>query len=132
MKTFSDLVSSRKAWIDGVLKPWCRQASRKDLLDADVEWLDLAGKVPAEKTLWKWAWGRFPELIHEELGIEETMEVEVTLKDGRSFVGFPDARKSVRGQLFLWLRATVGQVEGEAGPFSIDDVSSVTKRRHDD
>lgn len=132
MSTFDDLVSLRKAWISDVLTPWCKQACRADLLKAEPEWLDIAGKVPTEKTLWVWAWSRFPELVHESLGIEETTEVEVRLKDGRSFIGFPDSRRSVRGQLVVWLRAMIGQTEGEAGPFSIDDIDWVQKRQYDD
>ena len=131
MNTFEDLVFSRKAWIDDVLKPWCMRACRGDLLKAEPEWLDIAGKVPAEKTLWPWAWSRFPELVHESLGIEETTEVEVRLKDGRSFTGFPDSRKSLRGQLVMWLRPMIGQAEGEVGPFSIDEIESVHKRPFD-
>mgnify|MGYP000942299374 CR=1 FL=1 len=95
MSSFSELVASRKAWLADVLQPWCRAALRKDLLLAEQEWIDIAGKVDAEKTLWRWAWSRFPELVHESLGIEETTEVVVTLKTGmnaseeelRAFVG---------------------------------------------
>src|SRR5580704_17394105 len=102
MHTFADLVSSRKAWLANVLVPWCRQAAVKDLRLAELEWGDIAGKVDPAKTLWYWAWSRFPDLEHGELvGIDETREVQVTLRDGRTIAGFPDARQSVEGQLVL-------------------------------
>ena len=132
MKTFEELVASRKSWISEVLRPWCLRASRTQLRKADVEWLDIAGKVPTEKTLWVWAWSRFPSLVHESLGIEETLEVLVELRDGRKFRGFPDARQSLQGDLFVW-----GQYENsecgssELGPFSIDDIVSVRSKSNE-
>ncbi|MFO0917863.1 MAG: hypothetical protein U0872_06050 [Planctomycetaceae bacterium] len=83
MSSFAELVTSRKAWINDVLAPWCRTAQRKDLLLAEQEWTDIAGKVDPESTLWRWAWSRFPELVHESLGIDESSEVAVALKSGR-------------------------------------------------
>ena len=129
MSSFEVLVASRKDWIEQVLKPWCQTAAKTELLKADVEWLDIAGKVPPEKTLWVWAWSRFPELVHESLGIEETSEVEVRLNDGRVIVGFPDSRLSVRGNLFIWGAETPGAPSGQMGPYSIDHVISVKKSK---
>jgi hypothetical protein len=127
-KSFENLVASRKDWINQILKPWCVSATRKDLLKCEPDWIDIAGKVDPDKTLWLWAWSRFPELIHDTLGIEETSEVEVDLCDGRSFSGFPDARKSMRGQLFLWGRAGDSESHGELGPISIDEIVSVRRK----
>lgn len=127
MSSFEQLVASRKDWIEQMLKPWCQQAAKAELLKADVEWLDIAGKVPPEKTLWVWAWSRFPELVHESLGIEETSEVEVRLNDGRVITGFPDSRLTVRGNLFIWGTETAGAPSGQLGPYSIDHVVSVKK-----
>ncbi len=123
---FADLVLSRKTWLTDVLQPWCRTASRKDLLLAEQEWTDIAGKVDAEKTLWRWAWSRFPELVHESLGIEETSEVIVTLKNGQEIRGFPDARQSLRGMLVVLTADEQGR-NADAGPWSIDEVTLIRR-----
>ena len=123
MNSFDELVLARKGWINNVLRPWCQRARRADLLKAEPDWLDIAGKVAPEKTLWLWAWSRFPELVHESLGIEETSSVSIKLKDGRTVHGFPDARKSLRGQLVI----CVDDQTKESGPFSIDDITSVRR-----
>ncbi len=129
MHTFADLVSSRRAWLADVLTPWCRQAALKDLRLAELEWSDIAGKVDPAKTLWYWAWSRFPELVHSELvGIDETREVQVTLRDGRSVTGFPDARQSVQGELVLIGRDPVDfHRSAEHGPFSLDEIAAVDR-----
>jgi hypothetical protein len=127
MTSFEELVTSRKRWLNDVLKPWCQQARRADLIKAEPDWVDIAGKVDPNKTLWAWAWSRFPELVHESLGIEETAEVEVTLKDGRKLQGYPDSRKSQRGQLIVCGYDAVAAKSTEFGPFSIDDVESVRR-----
>lgn len=93
MNSFDELVASRKNWLNEILKPWCQAVRRSDLLKAEPDWVDIAGKVDPTKTLWLWAWSRFPELVHESLGIEETSEVQVELRDGRVVCGFPDARQ---------------------------------------
>ena len=67
MQTFADLVASRRAWIDDVLKPWCAQAPVLQLKLAELEWLDIAGKVDPESTLWAWAWSRFPARVNADL-----------------------------------------------------------------
>jgi hypothetical protein len=126
MPTFDELVASRKTWIADVLQPWCRAAPRKDLLLAEQDWVDIAGKVDPEMTLWRWAWSRFPDLVHESLGIEETSEVEVRLRDGTVIRGFPDSRQSRRGMLALVTSNDQGRYR-EAGPYSLDDVSSVRR-----
>jgi len=127
MPTFDELAVSRIEWIDSVLKPWCRQASFKELLKAEQEWGDVAGRVDPEASLWTWAWSRFPDLVHEGMsGVNETNEVQVTLKDGTTIVGFPDARQSTRGRLVLLCRCESRQSEA-SGPHSIDDVASVAR-----
>jgi len=128
MTSFADLAASRRAWIDQVLQPWCRQAARKDLRLAELEWTDIAGKVDPDTTLWAWAWSRFPDLVQPELSrIDETHAVSLTLRDGRQFTGFPDARQSQQGQLVLLTRAGADARLTEAGPFSIDDIASVQR-----
>jgi hypothetical protein len=123
MPSFDELAASRRRWIAEVLQPWCREASRKDLLRAAMEWGDIAGRVDEKATLWTWAWGRFPELVYEGLsGVNETREVQVTLKTGETWVGFPDARQSTEGRLVL---VSADRSLGQFGPFSIDDIARV-------
>ena len=124
-RTFEDLAASRREWIQSVLRPWCQRANRKQLLQADLEWFDIAGRADAHATLWTWAWERFPALVHDSLpGVNETHAVTVTLKDGHCVRGFPDGRRSLKGQLILV--AMRPATAGETGPFSIDDISDVT------
>lgn len=127
MTIFAELVASRKAWLADVLTPWCRAASVKDLRLAELEWIDIAGKVDPEKTLWFWAWSRFPDLVHDELAsIDETRPVTVRLQDGREFTGYPDARNSKQGQLVLLGRdKTNPRRMEEHGPFSLDEISEI-------
>jgi hypothetical protein len=125
-QSFEELVASRRAWITEVLEPWCRQALRADLLKAEAEWGDIAGRVDELATLWTWAWSRFPALVQRGVrGIDETRPVRVELHDGRRYVGYPDARASVKGRLVLL--AARGDAPGfeESGPFSIDDIARV-------
>jgi hypothetical protein len=131
--TFDELVASRRIWIEEVLKPWCRRASIAELKRAELEWADVAGRVDPQSTLWTWAWGRFPELVHEPLaGVDETHEVQVTLKSGDQYVGYPDNRKSRGGRLVLSSRE-----EGparrlvERGPWPIDEIAAVTRVREE-
>jgi hypothetical protein len=122
MMSFEEMIDSRKSWIETVLRPWCQQATLKDLKRAEQEWLDIGGKVAPEMTLWTWAWERFPILTHDGLtGVNETTEVTVSLKDGRQVTGFPDGRKSVQGKLVL-IESESGR---ESGPFIIDEVEAV-------
>ena len=126
--TFEALVASRRGWIADVLKPWCQRAPRAALRLAELEWTDIAGKVTPEKSLWAWAWGRFPDLVHPELnGIDESSAVTVTLKSGDQTTGYPDARESEQGQLVLVCRDPVTGRTNNAGPFSIDDIDSVVR-----
>ena len=128
MHTLAEIVASRRDWIDSVLKPWCRAAARAELLAAEQEWADLAGRADPNKTLWPWAWSRFAALYVEGLaGIEESFEVEIALRDGSKYAGFPDARRSRSGELLLVSMGDHGQSR-EAGPFSIDDVAAVERR----
>ena len=127
MATFDELVASRRKWIEEVLKPWCAAAARADLMKAHVEWADIAGKVDPDATLWTWAWGRFPALVHEGMaGVNETREVRVIFRDRTEVSGFPDARQSRLGRLVLLARSSeTGRHDIESGPHSIDDVASV-------
>jgi len=123
MKTFDELVASRRRWLDEVLKPWCQSANRQDLIRAALEWGDLAGRVDEDATLWSWAWSRFPALVHEGLSVvNETKAVRVTLKTGEVHTGFPDARESKNGQLVLIPAASA---RDPLGPFSLDDIERV-------
>ncbi len=121
MQTFQELVSSRRTWIDEVLKPWCATAKRIDLILAEQEWLNLAGQAAPELTLWLWAWNRFPELCAEGLQtINETREIVIETCQGSKYSGFPDARESRQGELVLV------QVNGAmTAPILIDDILAV-------
>ncbi|REJ89855.1 MAG: hypothetical protein DWQ45_25400 [Planctomycetota bacterium] len=119
MTTFDELVGSRREWIETVLKPWCRIAPRKELLKAEQEWPNLAGRVDPERTLWLWAWGRFPALVADGLhGIDETHQVVVARQGGGSLAGYPDARESRQGRLVL---------HGDASPIDLDEIVSVER-----
>ena len=121
--SFEDLAAARRDWIESVLRPWCRQATHQQLKQADLEWHDFAGRVDAQATLWTWAWERFPAIVHEDLpGVNETHEVTVRLQDGRTVTGFPDNRRSLKGQLVLV--ATAGDEE-DHGPFSLDEIAEI-------
>lgn len=127
--TFPTLIESRRRWIDDVLKPWSVRAVRKDLVLAELEWKDIAGRADPEATLWTWAWSRFPDLVHPQLpGVNETYEVRVTLKGGDTVVGYPDGRQSKQGRLWLVCRSNdaTPRIE-DAGPFSIDDIAKVER-----
>lgn len=125
--SFSELIESRKGWISSVLVPWCHTAMRSQLRLAEMEWTDIAGKVAPEKTLWFWAWSRFPELVHHELqGIDETFSVRVILKTGSEFIGHPDARESTQGSLVLIGKGETGKLE-RLGPYSIDDIALIQR-----
>src|SRR6476660_3160488 len=117
MTTFSDLVASRRAWLHDVLIPWCRVASRPDLLRAEPEWTDIAGKIAPERSLWLWAWSRFPALHVEGLGgLEESWPVRVQLRDGAAFTGYPDNRASERGRLVILTDS------GPTEPIAVDEI----------
>lgn len=126
MKTFVELVQSRRHWIDSVLRPWCRAAPRAELVKAEAEWEDIAGRAAPEFTLWLWAWERFPVLYVEGMrGVEETYPVRVTLTDGTKVEGYPDSKQSRRGQLFI------SQEDGSiAGPFAVDAIAAIERRGH--
>ncbi len=129
VNSFVDLVASRRAWIEEVLKPWCRGASLADLKRAELEWADLAGRIDPQATLWTWAWSRFPDLVHEQLaGVDETHEVRVTLKDGAAYAGYPDNRKSKVGRLVLSsTEAEPTRRLVERGPWPIDEIAAVKR-----
>ena len=131
MRTFPDLVASRKAWLADVLAPWCAHASVRDLRRAELEWVDIAGKVDADKTLWYWAWSRFPALVNADLlAIDEARRVTVTLHDGRAFTGFPDSRQSQKGELVLVGRVPVdSRRHEEYGPYSLDEIAAIVEAR---
>ena len=125
--TFDELLTSRRTWINDVLRSWCVRATRKELRVAERDWHDLAGRVDPEATLWAWAWSRFPNLVHPELSrIDETRRITITLRDGSKFAGYPDGRQSHQGQLVLVDRSAANpREEIEHGPFSMDDVADV-------
>ena len=128
MASFEDLVASRKDWIEKVLKPWCVSAPLADLRKAHVEWTDIAGKAAPEMTLWSWAWSRFPAIVHDGLkGVDETHEVRVSLKDGRTVIGYPDARESELGRLVLVVRSASGRYDEESGPLLIDEIEQIDR-----
>lgn len=123
MSSFADLVQSRRNWIDNVLRPWCRQATRADLLRAEAEWSDIAGRAAPEFTLWQWAWERFEVLCVEGLtGVDETYPVRVVLREGTVVTGYPDARRSQRGELYL-----LQSDGGTAGPLPIDTIAEIER-----
>jgi hypothetical protein len=126
---FAELVASRREWIENVLKPWCRSASLVDLKRAELEWSDIAGRADPKATLWTWAWGRFPVLIHDQLaGVNETNEVRVTLRNGKTLTGYPDNRKTEGGRLVLLLAPSdATSKSGESEPLSIDDITAVER-----
>ena len=122
MPTYQELAASRRTWIDDVLIDWCHRANRAELMKAEGDWVNIAGQVDPEKTLWTWAWSRFPALVPPDLdGLDEAREVLVQLADGRAFTGYADSRNSRRGELHLL--CTNGE---EVGPLSIDDVADVS------
>src|SRR5712691_9605368 len=125
--TFAELVASRQKWIEEVLKPWCRAAPRKELVQAEQDWPDIAGQVDARATLWVWAWSRFAGLVHDGLpGIDETHLVRITTRDGRVLEGYPDNRESQHGQLRVLCESPPGSGRQElSDPISIDDVVTV-------
>jgi hypothetical protein len=124
VESFEQLAASRRQWINEVLMPWCRQASLRDLREAEHDWMNIAGRVDPAMTLYTWAWSRFPVLIHDGMaGLNETQEVRVELCNGEIVVGYPDARESCRGQLVLAAATDVGF--DQLGPFSIDEIAAV-------
>lgn len=129
MTTFPDLIASRQTWIDSVLRPWCQQATLKDLKLAEQEWLNLAGKVDPEGTLWAWAWSRFPGLVNTELWkIDETHPIRIELTNGQSFTGYPDGRQSQHGSLVMVCPDPESPRRSkEAGPFKLDELKSVVQ-----
>ena len=122
MTTFSDLVASRRAWLADVLIPWCRVATRADLSRAEQEWTEIAGKIAPERSLWLWAWSRFPALYVEGLGgLEESWPVKLVRRDGEIVEGFPDNRASSRDQL------VIQTATGPTDPITIDDIITVER-----
>ena len=122
--SFAELAASRRAWIETVLRPWCRAANRRELRLAEGQWAYLAGDVSTRETLWAWAWERFPALCEPGLAPpSESRDVTVTLTDGAAHTGTPDARRSVRGELMLVARTPAGWAD--RGPFGLDEIASV-------
>lgn len=126
--TYESVALSRRKWLDEILAPWCKSSSRKELRLAEGDWVNLAGKVAPEKSLWFWAWSRFPDLVEPELqAINETHQIRVTIGMGDIYEGYPDARESTNGVLVLLCRdPSTGRYE-QTGPFSLDDIRSVER-----
>lgn len=124
MHSFQEMAASRREWISDVLIPWCKQATFKDLREAEHDWINIAGQVDPAMTLWTWGWSRFPCLVHERLpGVNETLEVSITLTNGETIVGYPDNRQSSRGELVLIVAEGDGS-SGQSGPHNLDEVAS--------
>lgn len=124
MQSFQEMAASRREWISDVLIPWCKQATFKDLREAEHDWINIAGRVDPAMTLWTWAWSRFPCLVHERLpGVNETLEVRITLTNGETIVGYPDNRQSSRGELVLIVAEGDGS-SGQSGRHNLDEVVS--------
>jgi hypothetical protein len=122
-----ELVASGRAWIDDILRPWCRRASLAELRKAAVEWFDIAGRADADATLWTWAWERFPELTNADLkGVNETHEVCVELRDSTQLRGFPDNRASRMGVLVRVRGNESGTIESTQ-PVEIDRIRAVRR-----
>ena len=121
---YEAMTASRRAWLDEVLRPWCLQAPVSQLKRAELEWHDLAGRVDPLRTLWLWAWSRFPVLVVDGLsGLEEAYLVMVCLKNGTKATGYPDSRRSLRGQLVILGNDATAQ---EAS-FSLDEILSIER-----
>lgn len=126
LTAFHELSASRRGWIQEVLIPWCRTANVPSLLKAEMEWGDIAGRVDPQFSLWLWAWSRFPVLYVEGLrGIDETWRVQITLRDGSQFTGYPDSRRSAR--MMLLLAATEEGQTVDHGPFPLDQVTHIER-----
>ncbi len=123
---FDDLIASRRAWLFGALRPWCQHAPLVQLRMAQLEWVNLAGNADVTKTLWLWAWERFPELVHESLGIDEGYPVEVTLASGECVTGYPDGKRSLDGELYLVRLGRTGAAQ-TIGPWTIDEIVAVRR-----
>ncbi|MEM9704388.1 MAG: hypothetical protein AAF907_18245 [Planctomycetota bacterium] len=116
---FTKLVESKRAWLEEVLKPWCRTADLAALRLAEANWIDLAGNVDPQKTLWLWAWGRFEGVVSEELeGFEESLALRLTLKSGETVVGFPDGRASRAEGIVLIAE------DGSTATAALDEIAS--------
>lgn len=121
---FQELALSRRQWIQDVLIPWCATASLPDLREAEHDWTNLAGRVDPKATLWSWAWGRFPDLTHDSLpGVNETIEVCVSLNTGETVVGYPENTQTIGGNLVLLGRSESGEMT-TLGPYSIDNITA--------
>jgi hypothetical protein len=59
-------------------------------------------------------------------GLNETYELLVELRDGRSLRGYPDARQSIRGQLVVLGRADDGVLQ-QLPTVQLDDVVSMRR-----
>jgi len=111
---------------------WLRGADR--LPSKTCGWPNLSGATsPAKSTRPRRSGtgpgAASPDLVHAELvGIDETREVTVTLRDGRTVTGFPDSRQSVQGQLVLVGRDPLNPRRSqEHGPFSLDEITAIAR-----
>lgn len=125
MTTFLDLAASRRQWIEEVLRPWCMHARSAELHRAEQEWLDVAGRISPDFSLWMWAWSRYPGLVIADLWrIDEAVELQIELADGRAVTGFADTRQSHQDLLVVLVTADRSSIT-----INLDDIRSLTVLR---
>ncbi|QDV31048.1 hypothetical protein Spb1_29850 [Planctopirus ephydatiae] len=122
---FVSLVESRKHWIQQVLRPWCRSAPVTELRLAALNWVDLAGQISPDATLWPWAWERFEGVIHTELGFDESRQWKVSLRNGSEASGYINGRLSRGEQIVLVYRDSHSEQLTTTSPIGLDEISSI-------
>jgi len=125
MPAFAELAVSRRRWIEDVLRPWCLTAPVAELRRAEQEWLDVAGRISPDYSLWMWAWSRFPGLVIADLWrIDEAVELQIELTAGRTVTGYADTRQSHQDQLVVLVTA-----DRSSTTINLDDIKMLTVLR---